>query len=193
LSRIRPERIAALVGVFVAVYLALFAATLWSGVLLAAERGMAAGAVSLMSRLGDPQLRRKVEVSRMGAYVAYDFSISTPEGPQRVKGKHAFHAHNLVLFAALVLATPALSRRRRALALAAGLLAIFAVDTLIVVGDLVSMEDAKFHVATGQNVWPALKSVAAALRYSQPTGGAFMAPVFVWALLLGATRPGPAP
>ena len=63
----------------------------------------------------------------------------------------------------------------------------------IVVGDLVSMEDAKFHVATGQNVWPALKSAAAALRYSQPTGGAFMAPVFVWALLLGATRPAPAP
>ncbi len=178
---------------FVAVYLGLFAAALWSGVLLAAERGMASGAVSLMSRLGDPQLRRKVEVSRMGAYVAYDFSISTRGGRQRVKGKHAFHAHNLVLFAALVLATPGLAGRRRAVALAAGLLAIFAIDTLIVVGDLVSMEDAKFDLASEHDVWPALKSAAAALRYSQPTGGAFMAPVFVWALLFAMTRPGRTP
>ena len=54
------------------------------------------------------------------------------------------------------------------------------------------MEDAKFQVAGGYNVWPALKSTAAVLRYSQPTGGAFMAPVFVWALLLATTRPGPA-
>lgn len=192
MSRIRPERIALLVGVFVAAYLALFAAALWSGALIAAERGMAGGALALMSGFGDPQLRRHVEVGRMGTYVSYDFSISAPGGSQRVKGKHPFHAHNLVLFAALVLATPALSARRRALALAAGLAVIFAIDTGIVMGDLLSIEDAKFEVAGEKNVWAPLKSAVAVLRYSQPTGGAFMAPVFVWALLVGlgaARRP----
>ena len=188
MSPIRPERIAKLVALFVAIYLALFGAAFWSGALMAAERGMSTCALALMSQLGDPQLRRRVEVSRMGSHVVYDFSMSAPSGSQRVKGRHPFHAQNLVLLAALVLATPALTPRRRALALLAGLAVVFAVDTLIVVGDLVSMEHAKFDLDHDRNVWRPLEALAAALRYSQPTGGAFMAPVFVWALMMGAAR-----
>lgn len=188
MSRARPERVAALVGLFAAVYLALFAACLWSGALLAAERGMASSALAIMGRLGDPQLRRHVEVGRIGTYVSYDISISAPAGAQRVTAKHPFHAHNLVLFAALVLATPGLSLRRRAVALGVGLAVIFAIDTGIVIGDLVSAEEARFDIAIDRNVWPPLEWLAAALRYSQPTGGAFMAPVFVWALLMGAHK-----
>jgi len=170
--------------VFAAAYLGLFALALWSGALIATERALAAGAVRTMSALGDPAIERRVEVSRMGAYVRYDFSVSSPQGPQQVAAKHPFHAQNLVLFAALVLASPALTVRRRAAVLAAGLALIFALDTLIVVGDLVRAEDDVFHLGE-RNVWPALEALVGALRYSQPTGGAFMAPVFVWGLLLG--------
>lgn len=188
MPRNRAERVAAQVGLFVALYLALFAASFWSGALLAAERAMAGGAVAIMSGLGDPQLRRHVEVSRLGGYVAYDFSVSAPGGTQKVRGKHAFHAQNLVLFAALLLATPGLGARRRSLALAVGLAAIFAIDTLIVVGDLVNVEDQRFTVAGEHNVPAGLKALANALRYSQPTGGAFMAPVFVWGILMALNR-----
>jgi hypothetical protein len=40
---------------------------------------------------------------------------------------------------------------------------------------------------------PIVARGAVMLRYSQPTGGAFIAPIFVWALLLATTRPGPTP
>ena len=186
MSRIRPERIAALVAVFVGAYLGLFALALWSGALVWTERALCAGALRTMSAFGDPAIVRRVDVSRMGAYVRYDFTVSTPQGRQRTAAKHAFHAQNLVLFAALVLASPALSARRRAGTLAAGLAIIFALDTLIVVGDMLTIEDGAFQLGE-QNVWPSLKRLGAALRYGQPTGGAFMVPVFVWGLLLGTS------
>jgi len=174
------------VAVFTAAYVGLFALALWSGALIGTERALAAGAVRTMSALGDPAVVRRVEVSRQGAYVRYDFSVSAPQGVQTLAAKHAFHAQNLVLFAALVLASPALSAGRRAGVLAAGFAVIFALDTLIVVGDLVRAEDDVFQLGD-RNVWPPLKTLAGALRYSQPTGGAFMVPVFVWGLLLGSS------
>ncbi len=179
-------------GGFVAVYLALLAASWGSGALLLAERALSASALSVMSALGDPSLRRRVEVTTIDTQVLYDFSLSAPGGVQRAAAKHPFHAQNLVLFAALVLVSPGLTPRSRAMALGVGLAAIFAVDTGIVIGDLLSMEDARLDLAGEDSVWTSLRLAASALRYSQPTGGAFMAPVFVWALLFLAIREKPA-
>ena len=187
MSRIRPSRLIGLLALFIAVYLALFWAARTSGALLGAERAMAAAATATLAVFSRPDILRTVEVDlRDSESIVYDFTLAARGEIRQALGKHPFHAHNLVLFAALALASPRLRRSIRFAALFGGLAAIFAVDVLIVMGDLLSMEDRGFEIAGQDNVWGPLKLLCAVLRYSQPTGGAFMVPIFVWALLLAA-------
>ena len=77
-----------------------------------------------------------------------------------------------------------------ALALAIGLTLVFGVDVLISMGDLWVTEGTGLDLDTrGAN--RGLAEIGLLLRFLHPTGGAFMAPVFAWGLvLLGPYRAG---
>jgi len=184
LTRVQPSRLAGLLGLFIALYLVLFSAAHISGAILGVERALGVAATATLSVFSRPDIMRTLEVEMRGsANIVYDLEVSARGQRRQSLGKTPFHAHNMVLFAALVLASPGLSLSLRLGALLAGIAAIFAVDVLIVMSDLLSMER-KFGIAGHDNVWPLLKLVCKMLAHSQPTGGAFMVPIFVWGLVL---------
>ena len=172
-----------MVGTFLALYSALLVVGLGFGLAIALERGIAAVAVAGMGTMGEP-VERVVTLEQDGGKVTYAISVAV--GSQKSEGtlRHVFHAHNLLLFAALVLATPGLAARQRALALGSGLTLIFTLDVLITMGDIWTGENKSLGIdARTGGTW-GLSQVGYVLRYLHPTGGAFMAPVFIWALAL---------
>jgi hypothetical protein len=184
LPRVQPRKLIRLLVILIASYAVLLAAVWASGAIRVAEQWLADGARAGMKLFGDPSLSRDIEVTVEGPYIVYDYTLISGTRKENSEMKHAAHAHNLLLFAALVLAVPGLAGRQRAVALAIGLTAIFLVDVLIVMGDFLSVEEPRFSLAGPDNVWVPLQYVTRVLRYSQPTGGAFMVPVFVWGLFL---------
>jgi hypothetical protein len=184
LARVQPKKLVWLLAILIASYAVLLSAAWASGGIRVAEQWLSDGARAGMKIFGDRSLSRAIEVSLEGPHVVYDYTLISGTEKQNAQMKHPAHAQNLVLFAALVLAVPGLVGRQRALALAIGLAAIFLVDVLIVMGDFLSIEEPRFSLAGPDNVWLPLQYVTRVLRYSQPTGGAFMVPVFVWGLVL---------
>jgi len=184
LPRVQPRKLVQLLAILIASYAVLLAAAWASGGIRVAEQWLSDGARAGMKIFGDSRLSREIEVSLDGPNVVYDYTLISGTEKQNAQMKHAAHAHNLVLFVALVLAVPGLAGRQRALALAIGLSAIFVVDVLIVMGDFLSIEEPRFSLAGPDNVWVPLQYATRMLRYSQPTGGAFMVPVFIWGLVL---------
>lgn len=177
-------RLAALVLAYAAAYGVLLAASWQLGGLLAVERALAATASRVMPVAWQAPAEREVAVRQEGGLLRYELTVTAAGRTRAGTFSHPFHAQNLLLFAALVLATPGVALRSRAVALGAGLAVVFALDAFIVMGDFWLAERVSLSVpgapASGLNV-PYLASV---LRWMHPTGGAFMLPVFVWALVL---------
>ena len=100
----------------------------------------------------------------------------------RVSSERELHGHNILLFAALVLASPRLQTRYRLLGLALGCAAVFATDVLI------GMADVWHQDRTLADAPPvpgnAVAALARVLHQYHLTGGAWMMPMFVWVFIL---------
>lgn len=182
-------RLARAGGLFLALYAALLGVGLGFGVAIVLERGITAVAVATMAATSSVPVERSIALEQEGGHVSYDMRVTMGTEQREETLEHTFHAHNLLLFTALVLATPGLALRQRGIALAAGLAAIFALDVLISMGDIWTGETSRLGLDTrsGANRW--LSQVGYLLRYMHPTGGMFMAPVFIWGLtVLGPLR-----
>lgn len=185
------SRLALLVAAFLALYGVLLFAGLRHGVAIAAERGIARVAIAAMAIASPVPVERRVSLEQQGGRVAYTLRVAM--GANVVEGTftHNFHAQNLLLFLVLALATPGLALRQRALALGVGLGVIAAIDVLITMGDLWVAEEVGLKINTRIGANRGVSEVGLLMRFLHPTGGVFMAPVFVWALLiLGPLRGG---
>ena len=165
-------------------YGALLVAGLGLGVAITFERGITATAVAAMSLLSGAPVERTVSVEQESGKVIYTIRVAVDSEVREGTVGHPFHSHNLLLFGALVLATPGLSRRQRATALGSGLALIFLLDVLITMGDIWTAETQNLKIDARMGVTRGLSQVGYLLRYMHPTGGAFMAPIFVWAFAL---------
>ncbi len=176
-------------ALFLALYGALLVAGLGFGVAIALERGITAVAVGAMALASAEPVQRSVSVEQEGGKVVYTMRVAVGRESREGTLRHVFHAHNLLLFTALVLVTPGLAARRRAVALASGLALIFALDVFITMGDIWTGESRNLGIDARRGATLGLSQVAYLLRYLHPTGGAFMAPVFIWGFaLLGPFR-----
>ncbi len=176
-------------ALFLALYAGLLVLGLGFGVAIALERAITATAVATMAATSSAPVERSLSLLQNGGSVSYDLRVAADRDRHEGSFEHTFHSHNLLLFTALVLAAPGLALRQRGLALAAGLALIFALDVLITMGDIWSAEARSFGIDTRAGANRALSQVGYLLRYMHPTGGMFMAPVFIWAFaLLGPLR-----
>jgi len=176
-------------ALFLALYAALLVVGLGFGVAIALDRTITASAVAAMAATSSAPVDRSLSLEQHGGGVSYELSVTVGRDQHQGSFAHVFHSHNLLLFTALVLAAPGLALRQRALALAGGLALIFALDVLISMGDIWSAESRSFGIDTRAGANRALSQVSYLLRYMHPTGGMFMAPVFIWAFtLLGPLR-----
>ncbi len=195
------RRLAALLAIFFALYSALLFVGLRTGIGLAIERAIAQAAVAGMAVLAPTPVERSVSLSQKGSKLEYTEKLSLGTETKDGSFSHPFHAQNLLLFAALAIGSPGLTLRQRGVALAVGFAAIFVLDALIVMGDLWVAENVGMEIDSRLGANRGLAEVGFILRFLHPTGGAFMAPVFVWAILLlgpyhaqmrGALAPRPA-
>lgn len=159
------------------------------GMMLSAEKALASSAANTMNLVGDGELSRTAQVEQRGDGLEYSYTIWIAGEAKTAHFMHPYHAQNLILFLALVLASPGLKLRQRAISLAAGLAAVYALDVLIVMGDFWSVEERHFQVLRAHPPIVALLAAASTFRTLHPTGGAFMLPVFLWGfILLGPYR-----
>ncbi len=173
-----------MLAIFLALYGALLVAGLGLGVAITFERGITATAVAAMSLLSGAPVERTVSVQQEGGKVLYTIRVAIDSEVREGTLSHPFHSHNLLLFGALVLGTPGLARRQRAIALGSGLALIFLLDVTIAMGDIWTAENRNLQIDARVGVTRGLSQVGYLLRYMHPTGGAFMAPIFVWAFAL---------
>ena len=178
------RKLAALLAIFFALYGALLFVGLRTGLGLAIERAIAQAAVAGMAVLAPTPVERRISLRQKGSKLEYTEKLSLGSETKDGTFSHTFHAQNLLLFAALVIGSPGLALRQRGIALAVGFGAIFVLDTLIVMGDLWVAENAGMALDSRLGANRGLAEVGFILRFLHPTGGAFMAPVFVWAILL---------
>ena len=182
-------RILLLVGLSFGLYAAFLAASLASGVSLELERAIARTATTVMDAASGGRVVRRVTIERSGDELVYKQHVAA--GNQVLEGsfRHTFHSQNLLLVAALMLATPGITWRQRGLGLGVGLALIFALDVLITTGDLWVSERKNLQLDARSGAAVPLSQVGQLLRFLHPTGGAFMAPAFVWLLaVLGPWR-----
>lgn len=167
-----------------ALYAVLLFAGLRLGISIALENAVAQTALVGMSAASSTPVVRSVTVARTDGRVSYQLRVSMDD--QSVDGtfSHTFHTQNLLLIIALALATPGLALRQRAPAFAAGFALMFAIDVLITMGDLFLAERTGMKIDARPGASWQLSQVGQLLRFMHPTGGAFMAPIFAWGLLL---------
>ena len=167
-----------------ALYAVLLFAGLRLGISIVLENAVAQTALVGMSAASSTPVVRSVTVARTDGRVSYQLRVSMDD--QSVDGtfSHTFHTQNLLLIIALALATPGLALRQRALAFAAGFALVFAIDVLITMGDLFLAERTGMNIDARHGASWQLSQVGQLLRFMHPTGGAFMAPIFAWGLLL---------
>jgi hypothetical protein len=184
LPHLALRRLAALLAIFFALYGVLLFVGLRTGLGLAIERAIAQAAVVGMAVLAPTPVERSISVEQKGSKLQYSEKLSLGAETKEGTFSHTFHAQNFLLFAALVIASPGLALRQRGLALAIGFAAIFVLDAVIVMGDLWVAENTGMAIDSRLGANRGLAEVGFILRFLHPTGGVFMAPVFVWAILL---------
>jgi hypothetical protein len=166
------------------IYVALLFASLRTGALLVLERGIAQTAVATMTATRAVPVERRLSVEQRGSETEYFFRVAIDDEVKDGAFHHPFHAQNLLLFLAFGLATPGLALRQRATAIAAGLALVFVIDVGIVIGDLFLSENQVYGLDSRAGLDWGLSQLGFLLRFLHPTGGAFMAPLFIWALVL---------
>ena len=167
-----------------ALYGVLLFAGLRLGISIALENAVAQTALAGMSAASSTPVERSVSVAQKDGRVSYQLRVSIDDKSVDGTFSHTFHAQNLLLIIALALATPGLALRQRALAFAAGFTLMFGVDVLITMGDFFIAERTGMKIDARAGASWQLSQVGQLLRYMHPTGGAFMAPIFAWGLLL---------
>jgi len=179
------------VATFGGLYLALWLAAWNTGAMLWMEQAIASTACNVMSLFGEPGFDRTVEVGRKGDKLEYIYTLFEGGDARQGDFKHPYHSHNLLLFAALALASPGLTRRQRGISLVAGSAAVFALDVSIVMGDFWSVEASYFDSLARNDPNRAVTMAVSIFKRLHPTGGVFMLPIFVWGfVLLGPFRGG---
>jgi hypothetical protein len=184
LQSLALRRLAALVAVFFALYGVLLFVGLRTPLGVVIERAIAETAIVGMAVLAPTPVERSISVDRDGSRLQYHEKLSLGAETKEASFGHNYHAQNFLLFAALVLASPGLSLRQRGVALAVGFPLIFVLDAVIVMGDLWVAENTAMAIDSRMGANRGLAEVGFILRFLHPTGGAFMAPIFVWAILL---------
>ncbi len=115
-----------------------------------------------------------------GRYLTYSHSL--------VHRPYYTYSYNLLVFLALVLATPGLRWRQRCVAVAIGTGVIVMLDSLIVTADIWEVDRQYLREylpgLRRQTSWGLLGNLVSAVHSLHPTGGAFMAPVFLWGFAL---------
>lgn len=122
---------------------------------------------------------RSLELARAGDDWVYRFTVETQAGLARIQQRYHPHGYVLILFAALVLATPDIGWRSRALSLAAGGALVFGYGVGLLASDLQGWERA---LAAGG-------AAPASLRWATPLGwlaalhrtaGSALVPLMLW-------------
>ena len=167
-----------------AVYGVLLFVTLRSGIGIAVERAIAEAAIVGMAVLAPTPVERSISVEQEGSKIRYHEKLSLGAESKQASFSHNFHVQNFLLFAALVIASPGLALRQRGIALGVGFALIFVLDAVIVMGDLWVGENTAMEIDSRLGANRGLAEVGFILRFLHPTGGAFMAPIFIWAILL---------
>ena len=171
-------------AIFFALYSVMLFVGLRSGLAIVIERAIAEAAIVGMAVLSPTPVERSISVEQEGSKLRYHEKLSLGAESKESSFRHIFHVQNFLLFAALVIASPGLALRQRGVALAVGFALIFVLDTVIVMGDLWVGENTGMEIDSRLGANRGLAEVGFILRFLHPTGGAFMAPVFVWAILL---------
>ncbi len=105
------------------------------------------------------------------------------------QGSYYHHTHNLFVFLVLVLVSPGVGWRLKAIGLLGGLGLIFALDVVILIGDVWALDREAFGGIHPDMVQGPLPLVSFLVGQLHPTGGGFLLPMFVWVfVLLAATR-----
>ena len=154
------------------------------GAALPLERALLRTAAWTMDRVSGGTIERTVNLEPRGSKALY--VVELREGAQLQSGSfgHPFHTQNLMLFWALVALTPGLSKGYGAAGFLAGSALIGGLDVLIAMGDLWVAENVGLETNTLHGPARGVSEISLWLRFMHPTGGAFMAPLFIWALLL---------
>lgn len=171
---------------FVALYGVLVAAGVYASLFAHTERLLLSAAVPVLGWIEGPEVRRIIGLHPMGIRVL----TSAPWSAHTdlvLQGAYYHHTHNLFVLLALVLASPSVGWRLRAIGLAVGLPVVFLVDLVILMGDVWEFDRGAFggvHPAMADGPLP---HAAFLLKRLHPTGGAFLLPMFLWVfVLLGA-------
>ena len=162
----------------------IFGGLLASGWVFRVEEAIAEVSAGLMTSLGPADIHREVDVKPHGGQLEYHYVVVEGDERHGAATLHTLHTQNLALFAALVLASPGLALRTRAIALVVGLLAIFLVDVVFVMGDLWRVEFRFLEDVRARTVSTPALYMARYVARLHPTGSLFFALPFLWAFVL---------
>jgi hypothetical protein len=109
-------------------------------------------------------------------------SVLAP-GVHRVFHIPGLYGTNLLVFLALVLASPGLTWRARTASLVAGSGVIAVINTLVLLGTIWTFQDRYTELQPLLPSRPVLLAGRLAYQFN-PTGGLYMLPVFLWGLVL---------
>ena len=125
------------------------------------------------------EAQRSVELVELDGVPTYRLGISRPSG--RTELHYPYHPHGYIamLYVAVVLATPAVDRRRRLLWLVGGTFGVLLLATGLLVSDL-ALWLADAELAPGPPSWSPIGLLGGLHR----TSGAVLLPVLLWMIVV---------
>lgn len=171
------KRVARLLLRFGVWYAGLLAISVWTPLFEQLERPVVAGVDAILAHDATPGPTRKLALVPRESGWVYTLELER-DGVQRSveRGLHP-HAYLLLLFVALLLATPALRWRVRVVGLAVGAALSLLLAAGLLLSDVATWERAAFPDATSVDAW-AVRGFAALHR----SAGAALLPPLLWLL-----------